>query len=90
MKDLLPIGSVVLLKDGNKRIMIYGRMQKQIGVDEEILYDYVGCLYPEGNLSADSSILFNHDQIDMIFFIGFQDLEEFRFKEKLLQIYKDE
>ena len=29
MKEYLPIGSVVLLKEGKKKLMIYGRKQMQ-------------------------------------------------------------
>ena len=36
--EFLPIGSVVLLEGGNKRIMICGRIQAQAGSD--IIYDY--------------------------------------------------
>lgn len=82
MKSLLPIGSVVLLKDSNKRIMIYGRLQYETGT--ETMYDYVACYYPEGNIGPDKSFLFNHDDIERIYFIGFQDIEEFAFQ-KMLQ-----
>ena len=77
----LPIGSVVLLKNGKKRIMIYGRKMKKEG--DEMVYDYLGCLYPEGALESKDVILFDHDQIQMIYFIGFQDLEELAFRKKL-------
>ena len=30
MKDLLPIGSVVVLKEGTKKLMIIGRLQQNI------------------------------------------------------------
>lgn len=77
----LPIGSVVLLKNGKKRVMIYGRKMKVEG--DEKVYDYLGCLYPEGALESKDVILFDHDQIQMIYFIGFQDLEELAFRKKL-------
>ena len=77
----LPIGSVVLLKNGKKRLMIYGRKMKTEG--DEKVYDYLGCLYPEGALESKDVILFDHDQIQMIYFIGFQDLEELAFRKKL-------
>ena len=80
-KTYLPIGSVVLLKNGKKRVMIYGRKIKANG--EEIVYDYLGCLYPEGALSSKNVILFNHEQIQMVYFIGFQDLEEIAFRQQL-------
>lgn len=77
MDKYLPIGSVVLLKGGDKRIMIYGRRQQQIGTDRA--WDYIACLYPEGNLDEQYMYLFDHDQIERVFFIGFQDEEEFDF-----------
>ena len=80
-KAYLPIGSVVLLKNGKKRVMIYGRKVKVNG--EEKVYDYLGCLYPEGALDSKHAVLFDHDQIQMLYFIGFQDLEEFTFRNAL-------
>lgn len=80
-KVYLPIGSVVLLKQGKKRVMVYGRKIKANG--EDTVYDYVGCLYPEGALDNKNVILFNHDQIQMVYFIGFQDLEEIAFRQQL-------
>ncbi len=77
----LPIGSVVLLKNGKKRVMVYGRKVKANGEDK--IYDYLGCLYPEGALSSNDVILFDHDQIQIVYFIGFQDLEEIIFRNKL-------
>ena len=47
IKELLPIGSVVLLNEGTKKLMIYGVMQSDT---ENNQYDYVGVLYPEGNI----------------------------------------
>ncbi|WP_374018205.1 DUF4176 domain-containing protein [Paenibacillus thiaminolyticus] len=50
---LLPNGSVVLLKGGKKRVMIYGRLQKTGDTDK--LWDYIACLYPEGNIDPNQS-----------------------------------
>ncbi|WP_043931074.1 DUF4176 domain-containing protein [Bacillus sp. EB01] len=84
MKKYLPIGSIVLLKGGTKRIMIYGRQQKELQSDK--VWDYIACLYPEGNLSEDYMYLFNHDQIEKVFFIGFQDEEELEFAKEALAL----
>lgn len=86
MKKLLPIGSVVLLREANKRIMIYGRLQNNISNGK--FYDYVACSYPEGNLDANKAILFNHEDIEKIYFIGFQDTEEIEYS-KLIDINYD-
>lgn len=81
-KDLLPIGSVVLLKGGNKRIMICGRIQAKEG--DGTIYDYSACFYPEGIVDPESMFFFNRDAIDTIFFIGFQDTEELEFRSNVL------
>jgi len=78
---LLPIGSVVLLKGGNKKIMICGRGQSMVGDDSERLFDYCACYYPEGYLSADQLFLFNHDAIEKVYYIGYEDDDELRFRE---------
>lgn len=90
MDKYLPIGSVVLLKNGSKRTMIYGRKQLQVGTQtEKIEWDYIGCLYPEGNISEQYMYLFNHEQIDKVFFMGYQDEEENDFSKKLLSASKE-
>lgn len=78
----LPIGTVVLLKNATKRVMIIGYCKYEMG-NSEIIYDYAGCIYPEGFLSPDTTVLFNHEQIDKIFALGFQNDERFAFEEKL-------
>lgn len=85
MVKLLPIGSVVLLKDSDKRLMIIGRLQRKVGDVNEVEFDYSGCLYPEGNLDPNSSFLFNHQQIERVYFIGFQDEEELLLNDKISQ-----
>ncbi len=80
-KNYLPIGSIVLLKDGKKRLMICGR--KQYVKSENKEYDYMGCLYPEGTLGNGKAVLFNQEDIGNLYFIGFQDIEEFHYRELL-------
>ena len=78
----LPIGTVVMLNGGKKRAMITGFCC----IDEKNqskLYDYSGCLYPEGVIASDKNLLFNHDQIKEIYALGFSDDEDKKFKEKL-------
>lgn len=81
MKDFLPIGSVVLLKDAEKRLMICGRIQVQ--TSDKQIFDYSGCLYPEGMLSPDRIYLFNNEDIVRIYSLGLQDEEELAFKEQI-------
>lgn len=85
IKELLPIGSVVLLNNGKKRVMIFG--VKQSDVDTKIEYDYIGVLYPEGNVGANSQFLFNHDNIKEVCFKGFEDEERAGFIDALDKFY---
>ncbi len=83
-RKFLPIGSVVKLKDGKKRLMITGFLpieQKENG--EKNVWDYSGCLYPEGIIVSSTNYLFNHSQIEEVHFIGLVDEEEEKFKKKL-------
>ena len=79
MKSLLPIGSVVLLNGGEKRLMICGRVQTNVATGKT--YDYSACFYPDGIISSKELFMFNNENIRKIFFIGFQDGEEFAFRQ---------
>lgn len=81
MKRYLPLGSVVLLKGAEKRLMIAGRMQRQ--AEEEKIYDYCGYLFPEGMLSPKEMYLFNNTDIAEVHFIAMQDAEELKMQQFL-------
>ena len=87
IKELLPIGSIVLLKDGEKRLMIDGVMQSNEGGNGEE-YDYLGVLYPEGHVGDQFQYLFNHEDIDKIIFRGYEDEERDSFIKKLTAFYE--
>jgi hypothetical protein len=70
----LPIGSVVLLKEGNKPLMIYGR--NQINGNSNKVFSYLACFYPEGNISSDYNIFFNRIDIEKVLFRGYETEEE--------------
>ena len=83
---LLPIGTVVLLKESTKRVMITGVCQQ--GVTSKKIYDYVGVVFPEGFITADKMFLFNNEQIHQIFAVGYQDTEQLEFLTKADQTIK--
>lgn len=83
----LPVGSVVLLKGGNKKLMIIGFAGLAPETEGKI-YDYIGCFYPEGIVSSDKNILFNHSQIAELCFEGYATQEDLEYKEKLNSIVK--
>ena len=81
MKEYLPIGSVVTLKQGTKKVMICGRIQKETTQGQ--IYDYCACLYPEGMIESRSVYLFDQEDIGRIYYVGMQDEEEFAFRVRL-------
>ena len=58
--------------------------------DTDKMYDYSGCLYPEGVVDSTQVALFNHDQIVRIDHMGLIDDEEVAFKEKLAEVLEAE
>jgi hypothetical protein len=83
--DLLPIGTVVLLESILQPVMIYGRLQQQADQDEKV-WEYVACPYPQGHISDETNVFFNHVQIKQVIFKGFESEGEKIMKEKLLSI----
>lgn len=82
-QQLLPIGSVVKFKEWDQTLMIYGRMQN----DSKTLkrWDYVACFYPHGNLTKDSNIFFNHQDISEVVFTGYINDDEIAFRDALIK-----
>ncbi len=78
----LPIGSVVLLKGGTKKIMINGYC---IVTEDnpDVIYDYRGCPYPEGILGDRGTALFNINQIEKVCFEGFKNDDSIDFLDRL-------
>lgn len=72
MKNLLPIGSVVILKDATKKLVIIGILQ--VNPSENKIYDYLGVPYPEGYVGSDNNFLFNHSDINDIIFLDMKTL----------------
>ena len=85
-EKFLPLGTVVMLKGASKRLMITGFCTMAAEEAEGVMYDYSGCMYPEGVISSDQTALFNHDQIEKIYHLGLVDQEEKDFKIKLNQL----
>lgn len=92
IKDLLPIGSVIIMKEGEQPLMIYGIMQQEGngGLFKKAKeYDYVCVPYPQGNMGEGSSFFANHEDIDKILFRGFEDEERNKFIEELAKTYDE-
>lgn len=87
--EVLPLGSIVLLKGGKKKVMIIGyRMRVQAEPDK--IYDYCGCVFPEGVLRSNITCVFNKDQIAQIFFFGYKNTESNNFITRVKDLNKQE
>ncbi len=71
MISLLPIGTVVTLKESDQEYMIVGMGQELEG-KEGVVYDYTAVPWPQGYLEADKCVLFNRDKIDKTLFTGYE------------------
>lgn len=83
---LLPLGSIIKVKGSEKEIMITGFYQIQVADSNQEIFDYIGCLWPEGIVDTDQNLFFNNVDIDKVLFKGFVNEEEDVFKEKLEQV----
>ena len=90
VNSLVAIGTVVLLKGTDKRVMIIGYYPVTVQQNMEITYEYCGCLFPEGVFDAKQSILFNNNDIEKIVYNGLVDQEQKDFIAKLSQVVIEE
>jgi len=86
IEKLLPLGSIVLLKESLQKIMVIGRgaIYMNQETQEDVFSDYMAVLYPAG-MNPETTIFFNHEDIDKVLFTGYSDDEEERF----LEIYAE-
>ncbi len=75
MKEkFLPIGTVVLLKGGEKTLMITSYLIFANGQDgKKKMFDYGACAFPEGIIESNYAVGFNHDQISEIVHMGLEN-----------------
>lgn len=95
MKEkFLPIGSVVMLNDGSKEVMItsYLVVSAGRGVNNDRvieptneMFDYGGCPFPEGVIDSNLVLAFNHSQISEVIHIGCQNESQKKFGKVLLE-----
>ena len=83
----LPLGSIVMLKGGKHKLSIMGFCL--VIPEKKRQYDYVGVFYPEGYVGVDNLFVFDHDDIDEVFSIGYTDHTDKEFKEKLTTAIKN-
>lgn len=72
VKNLLPLGTIVILKGTSKKVMIIGVCpQSKNDAGETVANDYIGVMYPEGYISADMFMVFDRDNIEQVIQKGY-------------------
>ena len=84
MNRILPIGSVVMLRNAKKPVMIFGYLQ-QSSLHSGKIADYIGVPYPEGNLDMTMQYGFMMSDITEVLFEGYRS-EDFEPWANLLEI----
>jgi hypothetical protein len=77
--EMLPIGTVVLLKGAINKLLIIGRA---IEDEDGVYHDYISVVYPEG-YSAEKLFIFDNEDIAEVIQKGFSDHEETEYMEYL-------
>lgn len=85
--DWLPLGSVVMLRDTSRPLVIYGRMQRDMQTGR--VWEYAAAVYPEGNPDSMRAVMFDGPDIEYVLHLGFRDRLELEFC-KYLDEYSDE
>lgn len=78
----LPIGTVVLLNGGIKKLMITGYCAVAEAKKGKV-FDYRGCPFPDGVLESSGVALFDHSQISEICHMGYKNDESIDFLDRL-------
>lgn len=89
-KELLPLGSIVYLKEGTTKMVIIGRspllnVRGESKQEKPVLFDYSSVMYPMGYVGEEEVFFFNHEDIDKIEFKGYSDSEN----EQYLNVMKE-
>lgn len=75
MRKYLPIGSVVRLNKGEKKLMIVSRFPLYKDGNDIGYFEYCSCIFPSG-IDGKEFIFFNKEDIAEVYFEGYVDVSE--------------
>ncbi|PNY18934.1 DUF4176 domain-containing protein [Streptococcus parauberis] len=85
--NILPLGSVVTLKNGDcNQLMIITRAIQIEEDGEEVYYDYESVLIPEGMSTPENVYFFNIENVENVIFKGFGNDKEIEYQKNYNQI----
>ena len=85
-EDILPMGSIVKIKNLDDKLMIGAVNHKVDGV----IYLYGGFVHPYGYSGPKKIVFFNPSSIEKVLFTGYRDEETEDFYEDIEWLYKKE
>lgn len=88
MIDYYPLGSIVILQGGTRKVLVIARALNVKHGNETFFFDYAGVPYPEG-LTGDQAAYFNHDTIAKVVFKGYHDVDDEVMVENINQYLND-
>lgn len=88
IENVLPIGTVVELKDIDAKVYIAGYCS-QNNSRKDYVYDYSGFIFPLGYINEKAIISFDSVQIKNVVSYGYNDGEFLDFKERLEKIISE-
>lgn len=75
MRKYLPIGSIVRLNKGEKKLMIVSRFPLYKDGNDIGYFEYCSCIFPSG-VDGKEFIFFNKEDIAEVYFEGYVDVSE--------------
>lgn len=79
--EILPIGSVVKLNNGDVKLMILNRTPLYNQDGKIGYFDYSACVYPAGKVE-EQVYFFNNENIEEVYFRGYVDEQEELFQQQ--------
>jgi len=86
-KTLLPLGSIIIPKEGEKKLMIISRVTH---IEGHGIFDYTLSLWPEGYIDEEQIYFLNHEDIERIVHQGYSDAEDMEIVLKLSGLTEDD
>lgn len=87
-EEVLPVGSVIEVEGEGDDLFLITGYAAIVTEDIKLLYDYIGCLYPDGVLGTDGVLLFNHEDIIQVFHVGYMDEGFKEYSDEIVELLK--
>ena len=90
----LPIGTIVEVKEGTVPLMITGYCMKPQSkvtatngetIEESKVFDYSACTFPVGITNTNFNLVFNHENIEKILYMGYESDDYKKYNEIVKQ-----